>query len=78
MKQSLLSSSFLTSLLFNCGMLVVAELSSTNFSNPYHVTAQVQEQGKRQQQPLSLNDIFNKGEKSVVQITKLLFHLPIY
>jgi S1-C subfamily serine protease len=30
----------------------------------------MQEQGKRQHQPLSLNDIFNKGEKSVVQITK--------
>jgi S1-C subfamily serine protease len=69
MRQSLLSSSFLTSLLVNCGLLVVAVLSSTNFSNPYHATAQVQEQEK-QQQPLSLNDIFNKGEKSVVQITK--------
>jgi S1-C subfamily serine protease len=65
MKQSLLLSfSFIIPLLVICGMLVAI------LSNPYHVTAQVQEQEEQQQQPLSLNDIFNKVEKSVVQITR--------
>jgi S1-C subfamily serine protease len=65
MKQSLLLSfSFIIPLLVICGMLVAI------LSNPYHVTAQVQEQEEQQQQPLSLNDIFNSVEKSVVQITR--------
>jgi len=63
MKQSLMLS-FIIPLLVICGMLVAI------LSNPYHVTAQVQEQEEQQQQPLSLNDIFNKVEKSVVQITR--------
>jgi S1-C subfamily serine protease len=47
-------------------------LSFVNFSNLYNVDAQIQEQEQQQlqQQPLSLNDIFNKVEKSVVQITR--------
>lgn len=65
MKQSLLLFfSFIILLLVFCGMLVAI------LSNLYHVTAQVQEQEEQQQQPLSLNDIFNKVEKSVVQITR--------
>ncbi|MFZ0697911.1 MAG: hypothetical protein WAM88_12315, partial [Nitrososphaeraceae archaeon] len=49
MKQSLMLS-FIIPLLVICGMLVAI------LSNPYHVTAQVQEQEEQQQQPLSLND----------------------
>ena len=47
---------------------MVAILASNNFPNFYNVNAQTQEQQERQ--PLSLNDIFNKVEKSVVQITR--------
>jgi S1-C subfamily serine protease len=51
--------------------LIVAPLSSVSFSNLYNVDAQIQEQEQQlQQQPLSLNDIFNEVEKSVVQITR--------
>jgi S1-C subfamily serine protease len=51
--------------------LIVAILSFVSFSNLYNVDAQIQEQEQQlQQQPLSLNDIFNKVEKSVVQITR--------
>ena len=53
----MLSFSFIIPLLVICGMLVAI------LSNPYHVTAQVQEQEEQQQQPLSLNDIFNRGGK---------------
>ena len=72
MRQSLLLSyPFLNSLLIICCILIVAMLSFVNFSNLYSVDAQIQEQEQQQlQQPLSLNDIFNKVEKSVVQITR--------
>lgn len=71
MKQSfLLSCSSQDSLLvICCALMMVAILSSNNFPNFYNVNAQTQEQQQRQQ-PLSLNDIFSKVEKSVVQITR--------
>ena len=73
MRQTLLLSyPFVNSILIICCILIVAMLSFVNFSNPYNVDAQIQEQEQQQlqQQPLSLNDIFNKVEKSVVQITR--------
>ena len=72
MKQSiLLSYAFVNSMLIICCILIVAILSFVSFSNLYNVDAQIQEQEQQlQQQPLSLNDIFNKVEKSVVQITR--------
>lgn len=72
MKQSLsLSHLFINSILIICCILIVALLSSVSFSNLYNVDAQIQEQEQQlQQQPLSLNDIFNEVEKSVVQITR--------
>jgi S1-C subfamily serine protease len=72
MKQSLLLSyPFVNSILIICCVLIVAILSFVSFSNLYNVDAQIQEQEQQlQQQPLSLNDIFNKVEKSVVQITR--------
>jgi S1-C subfamily serine protease len=58
-------------MLIICCILIVAILSFVSFSNLYNVDAQIQEQEQQlQQQPLSLNDIFNKVEKSVVQITR--------
>jgi S1-C subfamily serine protease len=72
MKQSLsLSHLFINSILIICCILIVGLLSSVSFSNVYNVDAQIQEQEQQlQQQPLSLNDIFNEVEKSVVQITR--------
>src|ERR671922_513418 len=72
MKQSiLLSYPFVNSMLIICCILIVAILSFVSFSNLYNVDAQIQEQEQQlQEQPLSLNDIFNKVEKSVVQITR--------
>jgi S1-C subfamily serine protease len=72
MKQSLsLSHLFINSILIICCILIVALLSSVSFSNLYNVDAQIQEQEQQlQQQPLSLNDMFNEVEKSVVQITR--------
>ena len=72
MKQSiLLSYPFVNFMLIICCILIVAILSFVSFSNLYNVDAQIQEQEQQlQQQPLSLNDIFNKVEKSVVQITR--------
>lgn len=73
MRQTLLLSyPFVNSILIICCILIAAMLSFVNFSNPYNVDAQIQEQEQQQlqQQPLSLNDIFNKVEKSVVQITR--------
>lgn len=72
MKQSLsLSHLFINSILIICCILIVALLSSVSFSNLYNADAQIQEQEQQlQQQPLSLNDIFNEVEKSVVQITR--------
>jgi S1-C subfamily serine protease len=69
MKQSLLFCSSANCLLVICCMLMVAVLLFSNSSNLQNVDAQAQEQ-KVRQQPLSLNDIFNKVEKSVVQITR--------
>jgi S1-C subfamily serine protease len=68
MKQPLLCRSFANHLLVIYCILMVAVLFS-NSSNLHNVDAQVQEQ-KVQQHTLSLNDIFNKVEKSVVQITR--------
>jgi S1-C subfamily serine protease len=72
MKQSLLLSYlFVNSILRICCILMVAILSFASFSNLYNIDAQIQGQEQQlQQQPLSLNDIFNKVEKSVVQITR--------
>ena len=68
----LLSYPFVNSMLIICCILIVGMLSFVSFSNLYNVDAQIQEQEQQQlqQQPLSLNDIFNKVEKSVVQITR--------
>jgi S1-C subfamily serine protease len=58
-------------MLIICCIFIVAILSFVSFSNLYNVDAQIQEQEQQlQQQPLSLNDIFNKVEKAVVQITR--------
>ena len=53
-----------------CTLIVVAILSSSNFSNFYNVNARTQEQEQQRQQPFSINDIFNRVEKSIVQITR--------
>ncbi|HEU4822826.1 MAG TPA: trypsin-like peptidase domain-containing protein [Nitrososphaeraceae archaeon] len=56
-------------LLVICCISMVAVLLFSNSSNLHNVDAQAQEQ-KVQQHTLSLNDIFNKVERSVVQITR--------